>query len=126
MNTPEKLLEFKVLKRKGKLYLDYGGWTYDLSPPDFVRMVLPPNISGVDSFLMDGAKRKGIDGDFTLKFSHIPLLECDASARYLEKFMDGWVYEISSGMQKRKAWVCGYMKLVFERPPDTMHITIEP
>lgn len=126
MNIPEKLLKFKVLKRKGKLFLDYGGWTYDLSPPDFVRMVLPPNVTGVDSFLLEGAKRKGIDGDFMLQFSHEPSLECDASASYLDKFMDGWMYEITSGSQRRKAWVCGYMRLVFKDPPKTMYITIDP
>lgn len=126
MNTPEKVLEFKVLKRKGRLYLDYGGWTYDLSPPDFVRIALPPNVSGVDSFLIEGAKRKRLEGDFTLQFSHEDSLDCDASANYLEKFMDGWVYDIASGLQKRKVWVCSYMKLIFKNPPDVMYITIAP
>ena len=83
MNIPEEGLEFKILKRKGRLFLDYGGWTYDLSPPEFVRMVLPPNIKGVDSFLMEGARRKGIQDDFLLSFSREETFECDASANYI-------------------------------------------
>jgi hypothetical protein len=125
MNTHENSLEFNVIRRKGKLFLDYGGWTYDLSPPDFVRMVLPPNVSGVDAFLLHGSKTKGIVGDFKLKFDREPSLECDAEANYIDKFMDGWTYEITSGgLQSRKAWVCNYMTLFFKSPPEIMYITI--
>jgi len=125
MNTPSESLKFKVLKRKGRLFLDHHGWTYDLSPPEFVRMILPPNVAGVDAFLVEGSKRKGISGDFTLEFSSDFNFECDASATYSTKFMDGWIYDISSGSESRKAWVCSYMKLIFKEPPDIIYLSIE-
>lgn len=121
-NDPEK---FKVIRRKGKLYFDHGGWTYDLSPPEFVSMILPPNISGVDAFLEDGAKAKGITGDFLVSFSPEWFIGCDAKADYLESFLEGWIYEVKYGGKVRKAWVCPHMRLIFDSPPKIMHLSIE-
>ena len=126
MRTHENDLDFKVIKRKGRLFLDYEGWTYDLSPPEIVRMALPPNILGVDFFLMKGAMIKGIEGDFRLKFDLEESLQYDTFASYIGKLMNGWIYEMAFGHEQRKVWVCEYMKLIFKEPPKKSYITIRP
>jgi hypothetical protein len=113
-----------ILRRKGRLFLDHEGWTYDLSPPDFIKMSLPPNTKGIDSFLEEGARAKGIDGDFNIVFSREWFFECDASAFYSDKFMEGCIYEVKFREDSRKAWVCSYLGLLFSEPPQVMHISI--
>lgn len=123
MSSFEK--KFKVIRRKGRLFLDHEGWTYDLSPPDAMKIALPPNVSGVDVYLSEGARSKGVEGDFSVLFNSDWFIGCDASARYVDKFMDGWIYEISDKKSVRRAWICSYMKLLLDKPPDIMHVLIE-
>jgi hypothetical protein len=118
--------KFKVIRRKGRLFLDYEGWTYDLSPPEIINMTLPPDVSGVDAYLLEGSKNKGIKGDFSVSFNSEWFIGCDASAKYMDKFMDGWIYEIRYSKNVRRAWICPYLKFLFDKPPEIMHVLIEP
>lgn len=116
---------FKVCIRKKGIFLDYQGWMYDLSPPDYVKISLPPDVLGVDSLLLNSMKQKGIEGDFFVKICDNADSEYEAEATYLNSFMEGWIYDVRYVKINKKVWICSYLKFMYETPPKTIRVSLE-
>jgi hypothetical protein len=119
----------KITRKDSRLYVNYNGWTYDLSPSPITRMNLPPDVSGVDEILLRGSEAKGIVGDFELRTEYEWYRGCDARAELLKVFMDGWIYEIfGEGLkfEKMLVWACPYLKMVLGSNPKSIYLSAEP
>lgn len=120
---------YHITRKKDRLFFIHQGWPYDLSPALITQMNMPPNVFGVDYVLNQGAKIKGITGDFGIKMTEEWRLQCDAKMDFSKAMFDGWVYEItgeSVKMKKSLVWMCPYLKIVLGSPPATMYLSIVP
>jgi hypothetical protein len=120
-------LEFNIARKNGSLFIIHRGWPYALSPPPIVSMSLSPAIIGIDKILLEGASAKGIDGGFKLSAADEWFFNCDVKAKYIEDMYEGWIYDIKGEGIKadQRVWVCSYLKLFFNSPPETMYLAIK-
>lgn len=129
MNSVEPR-SFKVMIKNGELYLYKDGWTFNLSPPEFVKLYLPPYVEGVDWFVRSALRIKGLRSD-SLKVSfHDSLFSgCDASLEEPEKSYGGWIYSVKDeflGIEPdRKIWICEHMKIYFDDAPGKIFVSLE-
>lgn len=118
---------FSILKKDSKFFITYQGWSYDLSPSNIVKMSLPPNVEGVDSFLRKASQYKNISGDIALVAKN-DWFFCDARIEYKEKFMEGWTYDIFSEEMKIPnglgVWICPYIKFFYEDMPKKLYLKV--
>ena len=120
---------FQVISKNGGYWLNKNGWTFNLAPPDMVRISLPPYVEGVGWFVGEACRAKGIAPSLIeVKFSESLFLECDARIEHESESMGGWIYSIESESMLRspdkKMWICPQMKLYYERPPNTVYISV--
>jgi hypothetical protein len=121
---------FRVISRKGGLWLDKDGWTFNLEPPEIVKMSLPPYFEGVDWFIREAMRLKGIEDEYlSVKFSDSLFLGCDANLSYIDSAFGGWTYSVDKEFLEfdsiRKLWICSQMKLYFDNQPKHLFISIE-
>lgn len=121
---------FRVIRKKGELYLYKDGWTFNLSPPEFVKLYLPPYVEGVDWFVRSAMKIKGIDSQsMRVNFHSELFMGCDASLHSPEKSQGGWIYTVKDeflGIEPdRKIWLCEHMKIYFDMAPDSIFVSLQ-
>jgi len=118
---------FSILRKADKFFATYQGWPYDLSPSDIVKMNLPPNVEGVDSFLRKASQAKNISGDIVL-LTEKQWFFCDARIEYKGNFMDGWTYNIFGEEMKIPTglgvWICPYIKFFYKDMPKTLYLKV--
>jgi hypothetical protein len=121
----------RVLQGKnGSFHLEHNGWTYDLAPPPMVKMSLPPYVEGLDWFVREARKSKGISSsETTIRFSSDFFPGCDASIEYSGSSNGGWNYSVTGESsflgERRHLWICPHAKLYFDEPPKRMFISVE-
>lgn len=121
---------FRIISKKGELYLYKDGWTFNLSPPDFVKLYLPPYVEGVDWFVRSAMRIKGIEsGPMRVNFHDGLFMGCDASLNSPEKSYGGWIYSVEDELlgiePDRKIWVCEHMKIYFDHAPEKIFVGLE-
>jgi hypothetical protein len=122
-------LKVNIFEKKEKLFLMIGGWSYDLSPSPFTQINLSPVVKGVDVFIKEGMKIKGIKEKCTLEVSEKDIeFKCDARVDFNSSFFDGWIYDLQGEYlmtgSKYQVWICPYMKFFFQKPPKTLYLRI--
>jgi len=128
MNSQEG--NFRIISRNGGLWLDKNGWTFNLEPPEAVKISLPPYVEGVDWFVRSAMVAKGLECEYMkVTFCDSLFLGCDANLSYMDSAFGGWIYKIKSEFLRfktdRKLWICPQMKLYFENPPSNLFISLE-
>jgi hypothetical protein len=125
----DDITRFQILNKRGSYFVMYKGWAYNLSPSSYTQMSLSPAILGVDSFLKEGSKIKGIDGNLTLASCPDWFLGCDVRIEFQERLLDGWVYSLHAESLNVKnfhrVWICPYLKFFFENPPPKLFLSLE-
>lgn len=128
MNFPDG--QANIIRKNGIFYLERNGWTFNLSPPDMVKLSLPPYVEGVDWFVRSLSELKSIDSDMMMiKYSEETFFGCDASLNRPEKALGGWIYSLEDEFlgvtTDRKVWTCPQMSLYFENAPLKIFISLE-
>lgn len=123
-------MNFRVISRNGGFWLEKDGWTFNLEPPEFVKLSLPPYVEGVDWWIRSAVSLKGIDSEFLrVQFSESLFLGCDANLSYMGLSFGGWTYSVKKEFLNfntdRKLWICSQMKFYFENPPKELFISVE-
>jgi hypothetical protein len=122
-------LRVQILSKGGNMFVMHQGWAYNLAPPPTTQMNLSPVVLGVDVFLREGAKIKGLGTSFTLASSPEWFLGCDARIEFEENLFDGWTYflypESLNVKNFHKVWICQYLKFYFENPPSKLFLLLE-
>ena len=121
---------FRVISKNSGLWLEKDGWTFNLEPPEMVKLSLPPYVEGVDWFIRKAMNAKGIDSEFLeVKFSEELFLGCDARLNYVDSSFGGWIYSASNEFLDisfdRKLWICSQMRLYFDHPPSELYTCTE-
>lgn len=128
MNSPEH--SFRVISRNGGLWLNKDGWTFNLDPPETIKLSMPPYMEGVGWFVSEAARMKGIESEYMdVKFSQSLFLGCDASLSYADSMYGGWSYSVNKEFldfeTTRRLWICPQMKIYFDSPPREIFISVE-
>lgn len=121
---------FRIISRNGGLWLEKDGWTFNLEPPEMIKLSLPPYVEGVDWLVRQAMKAKGVDSEFMrVTFSEELFLGCDARLNYMDSAFGGWTYSLSREFLDisldRKLWICPQMRLYFDKPPMELYTCIE-
>jgi hypothetical protein len=121
---------FRVISRNGGFWLEKDGWTFNLEPPEVVKLSLPPYVEGIDWFILNSSRLKNIASEFMkVTFSEEMFLGCDARLEYTDSAFGGWIYSISKEFLDfsidRKIWICSQMNLYFDKPPTKLYTCIE-
>lgn len=121
---------FRVISRNSGFWLEKNGWTFNLAPPEMVKISMPPDCEGLDWFVREASRIKEIRREFMrVNFSEVLFLGCDASLSYSESSFGGWIYSLQNEFldfrNHRRMWICGQMKLYFEKPPQRLFISLE-
>lgn len=129
MNS-NKPKSFGVISKNGELYLHKDGWSFSLSPPDFVKFYLPPYVEGVDWFVRSAMRIKGIESSsMKVSFHNDLFMGCDASLNSPERSYEGWIYSVKDeflGIEPdRKIWICEHMKIYFNEAPEKIFVSLE-
>lgn len=126
-NETTKNSSFIILRKSDKFFITHQGWPYDLSPSNIVKINLPPNVEGVDSFLKKVSQVKNISGDVALE-TEKQWFFCDVRIEFKENFMNGYTYNIfgeemsiPSGLG---VWICPYIKFFYEDMPKKLYLKI--
>lgn len=129
MNSSER--SFRVIRRgDGGLCMETNGWTFDLAPPEIVRLSLPPYARGVDWLVREASRAKGISSDqMKVVFDENLFIGCDAVLSGPERSNGGWIYSISGECmevpQPTKVWICDKMSLYFDKAPGKIHVFLD-
>jgi hypothetical protein len=122
-------LRVQIFSKGGNMFVMRRGWAYNLAPPPTTQANLSPVILGVDVFLKEGSKIKGLGESFVLASSTEWFLGCDARIEFEEILFDGWTYslypESLSVKNFHKVWVCQYLKFFFDNPPPKLFLSLE-
>ena len=118
------------MSKKGDFYLYKDGWTFNLSPPEMVKLYLPPYVEGVDWFVRSATRIKEISSDsMRVRFHPELFMECDVSLHSPEKSHGGWIYSVKDeflGIEPdRKIWICDHMKIYFDQAPEKIFVSLE-
>lgn len=122
---------FRVVGRKdGGLCMEKNGWTFDLAAPEIVKLALPPYVKGVDWFIKEAAKIKGISSkDMRVSFNESFFIGCDASLHYDSPHSGGWIYKVrGEGVKADELsmiWICRKMQDEFKKPPSNIFTLLE-
>jgi hypothetical protein len=128
MNSTESR-NFQVISKNGGFWINKNGWTFNLAPPDMVKISLPPYVEGIGWFIREAAILKSIYSNLMdVKFSDSFFMDCDVRIDYESDSMGGWIYSVESESRIRspdkKMWICPQMKLYYDQPPKTVYISI--
>lgn len=128
MNCEQK--SFKIISKNSDFCLEKNGWTFNLSPPEMIKISFPPDVEGLDWFVKEARILKNISSKtMNVDFSTSFFLGCDANLEYSESSFGGWIYSIENESLNfnnyRRIWICSQMKLYFENPPKKIFILIE-
>lgn len=121
-------INIPITSKKGNLFIIKNGWPYDLSASQMVRQSLSPVCKPVDEFLKYSAKLKEIKGDFSVSLQDEWFFFCDAIMNFSCPFLSGWLYDIKAekiNLNYSQVWICPYIKLFFENPPNQLYVKIE-
>lgn len=127
MNSSER--SFRVISINGGLWLEKDGWTFNLEPPETIKLSLPPYVEGLDWFIREAMKAKSMDCKFIkVIFSESLFLGCDARLSYESVDLGGWRYSLFKEFMDfdsdRKLWICRQMRLYFDQPPRELFVSI--
>ena len=120
----------RVFTKDGIFYAERNGWAINLSPPNMVKLSLPPYVEGMDWFLKSAAKFKNISPDsMKVRFSGSIFLGCDVRLESPEQMFGGWTYSVADEFLgakiDRKIWMCPNFKLYYNMVPEKIFVSLE-
>ena len=120
-------------KSKDRWIFKKNGQIYDLAPAGATQFVLSPLVVGVDKLVGIGCKLKEIknpEEGFLLLFSKDYFANADVKFVLKEPSLNGWIYDVEplnfvDILPGQKAWICPYLTMYFEKPPQELYLKIE-
>lgn len=110
------MIKFRAEKRGGKFLVRDGTRAYTLTPPDIVRMSLPPYVKNLGDILSEISEKKKLEGDFFVEFFEGWAPDTDLRVRFERSEQGGRIYELNPGSLDISAtvWVCDDSFLSFD------------
>jgi hypothetical protein len=123
----------RPFKKNGRWVFNKDNKTWDLAPAQLTDASLSPIVLGADKLISNGCKAKNIqnpENGFLILFSEQWFPGCDVKLIFKENKFDGWLYDVESQnlqelMPGQGAWLCPYIKMYYENPPQNLYLKIE-
>lgn len=123
----------RPFKKDGRWVFNKDGKIWDMAPAQLTDISLSPVVVGADRMILAGCALKKIqtpENGFLVLFSEQWFPGCDVKLTLKENKFDGWLYDVTPEslqglMPGQGAWICPYMKMYYNNPPQTLYLKIE-
>lgn len=130
-SVEDKFKKIFIFKNSNMWVFKKNDILYALAPAWATQMSLTPLVATTDRIIQNISKYKKIknpEEGFFIEFDENYILNCDIRLEFESNFLDGWLYRVYSEHLKvdehQKIWACSYLKLFYEKPPNTIFIKI--